>query len=62
LSASSWTRRTYRSRDEARLSVFRWIEGWYNARRRHKGCGQKSPAAFEAAYRARVDAGEEGVA
>lgn len=46
-------RRTYRSRDEARLSVFRWIEGWYNARRRHKALGQRSPSAFEASYRSK---------
>lgn len=54
--------RTYRTRDEARLSVFRWIEGWYNARRRHSALGQRSPAAFEAAYRMRLDAYGEEVA
>ena len=27
--------------------VFRWIEGWYNARRRHSSLGYLSPADYE---------------
>jgi putative transposase len=35
---------------EARLTVFRYIEGWYNPHRRHSALGQQSPLAFEQAY------------
>jgi transposase InsO family protein len=38
----------YRTRDEARASVFEWIECWYNRRRRHSSLGYLSPEAFEA--------------
>jgi transposase InsO family protein len=42
----------YRTRHEARLSVFQYIEGWYNRRRRHSTLGRISPLAFEAAMAA----------
>ena len=45
-------RYTFRSPAEARAAVFRFIEGWYNPRRRHSALGYQSPAAFEAAYAA----------
>lgn len=38
---------TYCTRDEARLSVFQYIEGWYNRRRRHSTLGRVSPLEFE---------------
>ena len=38
----------YRTRGEARASVFEWIECWYNRRRRHSSIGYVSPEAFEA--------------
>jgi len=38
----------YLTREEARTSIFVWIEGWYNRRRRHSALGYKSPEAFEA--------------
>jgi transposase InsO family protein len=38
---------TYYTRDEARLSVFQYIEGWYNRRRRHSTLGRVSPLEFE---------------
>lgn len=41
-------REHYRTRDEARSSVFQWIECWYNRRRRHSSLGYLSPEAFEA--------------
>ena len=41
-------RRRYRTRDEARTSVFEWIECWYNRKRRHSSLGYLSPEAFEA--------------
>jgi transposase InsO family protein len=37
----------YRTRDEARLAVFEYIEGWYNPTRLHSTLGYKSPIAFE---------------
>jgi transposase InsO family protein len=38
----------YRTRSEARSSVFEWIECWYNRQRRHSSLGYLSPEAFEA--------------
>jgi len=38
----------YQTRDEARASIFRYIECWYNRRRRHSAIGYKSPEQFEA--------------
>ena len=38
----------YRTRAEARSSIFQWIECWYNRRRRHSSLGYLSPEAFEA--------------
>jgi len=41
-------RTRYRTREEARSSIFEWIECWYNRRRRHSSLGYASPEAFEA--------------
>jgi putative transposase len=38
---------TLRSPANARLVVFEFIEGWYNARRRHSALDYESPLAFE---------------
>jgi transposase InsO family protein len=38
----------YRTRAEARGSIFKYIECWYNRRRRHSAIGYKSPEQFEA--------------
>ena len=40
-------RSTFRSRNEARLALFQWIEGFYNARRRHSTLGYLSPERYE---------------
>ena len=40
-------RNTFRSKAQARMAVFTWIEGWYNPRRRHSGLGYLSPLNFE---------------
>ena len=37
----------FRSQAEARIAVFRFIEGWYNPKRRHSSIGYLSPADFE---------------
>lgn len=41
-------RTRYATRDEARASVFEWIECWYNRKRRHSSLNYLSPEAFEA--------------
>lgn len=43
-------RHRYASKGEARLSVFRFIEGWYNVRRRHSGLAYASPLEYEEQY------------
>ena len=40
-------RKTFKTRTEARLAIFTWIEGWYNPRRRHSALGYLSPINFE---------------
>jgi len=40
-------RRSWKTKAEARLAIFTWIESWYNPLRRHSGLGQRSPNAFE---------------
>ena len=40
-------RRRFDSQAEARMAVFRFIEGWYNPARRHSGLGYLSPFAYE---------------
>ncbi len=44
-------RRRFANRFEAKTAVFRYIESWYNPRRRHSALGYKSPANFEAKHR-----------
>ena len=43
-------RTTFRNRAEAKGEIFRYVEGWYNLRRRHSGISHQSPANFEKAY------------
>ena len=40
-------RQRFKSRDEARLAVFRYIEGFYNSHRRHSALGYRSPVDYE---------------
>jgi putative transposase len=42
-------RHSFKTRDQARLALFHWIEGFYNSRRRHSTLGQRSPDRFEEA-------------
>lgn len=41
-------RQNFKTREEAKRSVFEYIEVWYNRRRRHSALGYKSPADYEA--------------
>ena len=45
-------RRHWATRPEARQAIFRYIEGWYNLKRRHSTLGYVSPAVYEARRRA----------
>ena len=40
-------RRSWKTKTEARLAVFTWIESWYNPCRRHSGLNYLSPHHFE---------------
>ncbi len=40
-------RSTLRSRSEASIAIFDYIEGFYNPRRRHSGLDYLSPIAYE---------------
>jgi putative transposase len=40
--------RDFATQQEARLSIFKWIEGWYNRKRLHSTLGYQSPEQFEA--------------
>jgi len=42
----------YRTRDEARLDIVNWIEGFYNGQRLHSTMGYRSPASVESAPKA----------
>jgi transposase InsO family protein len=44
----------FATRAEARLSLFEYIEVFYNRRRRHSAIGYKSPEAFEASLNRRM--------
>ena len=43
-------RRRFSNRVEAKTAVFRFIESWYNPRRRHSALGYESPVNFEAKH------------
>ena len=43
-------RRRFRTKAEARMAIFEFIEAWYNPKRRHSSLGYKSPADFENQY------------
>ena len=40
-------RNSFKTKDEARLAVFKYIEGFYNTVRRHSSLGHKSTAEYE---------------
>jgi putative transposase len=43
-------RTTYRTREEAELDLFRYIDGWYNPHRIQRELGWRSPDEYEEAY------------
>ncbi len=43
-------RRRFATKSEARMAVFRFIEGWYNPHRRHSSLGYRSPVKHEQHY------------
>jgi putative transposase len=47
-------RYTFRAHAEARIAIFRYIEGWYNPRRRHSALRYESPMSFERLHREAV--------
>lgn len=40
-------RRKFRTKAEARMAIFEFIEGWYNPGRRHSALGYRSPINYE---------------
>jgi transposase InsO family protein len=40
-------RKSWKTKDEARLAIFRYIEGFYNPLRRHSALGYLSPVEYE---------------
>lgn len=40
----------FRTHAEAKLAIFRFIEGWYNPHRRHSACGNQAPMQYEKLY------------
>ena len=49
-------RHTYTSRDQARLSIFRYIETFYNPRQRHSALGVHTPIEYEILHQTRQPA------
>jgi hypothetical protein len=47
----------FKTQLEARTVVFRYIEGWYNPRRRHSALDYESPAHFERLHAAAAKRG-----
>lgn len=45
-------RHDWETREEARRAIFRYIETWYNRKRRHSTLGYVSPAAYEEQWKA----------
>jgi putative transposase len=41
-------RTSFRTREEAELALFRYVDGWYNPHRIQKALGWRSPDEYEA--------------
>ena len=55
LECELFERRKFKTRAEARMAIFQFIEGWYNPGRRHSALGYKSPINFERSTRERLE-------
>ena len=51
-------RRSWKTKIEARLVVFTWIESWYSSRRRHSRLNYKSPNNFERKHQEKIMSAE----
>ncbi|RXJ65703.1 hypothetical protein CS022_24720 [Veronia nyctiphanis] len=47
-------RKTYSTREEARVDIFEYIEMFYNVKRRHSSNDQMSPVEYEKQYKERL--------
>ena len=47
-------RRSWKTKTEARMAVFTWIESWYNPHRRHSALNYLSPNNFERKHNEKV--------
>ena len=43
-------KRRFRTRAEAKVAIFDYIEAWYNPKRRHSALGRVSPINLEGSY------------
>jgi putative transposase len=62
LETELFDRRTFKTRDQARLEVFEFVEGFYNPRRRHSALGYVSPDRFEQSIKIGNDVKEAAAA
>jgi len=62
LETELFDRTTFMTRDQARIGVFDFIEGFYNPRRRHSALGYLSPDAYEQRATEKEDNLEEAAA
>ena len=53
-------RHTFATREQARIGIGRWIDGFYNTRRRHGWCGGISPIDYETQHK--INAADQRVA
>ncbi len=49
-------RTSFRTREQAELELFRYVDGWYNPHRIQKALSWQSPDEYEAAHRAELAA------
>lgn len=49
-------RSIFRNKTEAKTAIFRFIEGFYNSRRRHSGLNYLSPIEYERRFKEAVSA------
>jgi putative transposase len=48
------SRHQFKTREEARQTVVRWVVDFYNRRRRHSSCGMQSPIDYETSAASRA--------